>query len=270
MLIGQEGAGPRSVGTLIAVLADGDTAGSMSSGCVEAAIIAEAQDVLASGQARDIRFGSGSPYVDIRLPCGASMDVRFVPNPDPILIARTVERLERREAAELALAVGSDPFVARYDPPIRLVIAGHGPETLALLKLANAQGIETSLLTTDEYIAAAGTRLGVPTATLTSLSSVPGFSADARTAVVILFHDHDWEPVLLDAALASEAFWIGAMGSERTAATRGEMLSARGHTNDMVSRVHGPIGLIASARDPLTLALSTLADVVSSLPTSHE
>jgi len=77
-----------------------------------------------------------------------------------------------------------------------------------------------------------------------------------------MFHDHDWEGALLKQALGGEAFYIGAMGSERTHASRKDMLGLRGLAANDIARIRGPIGIIPSMRDANLLALSTLAELV--------
>ena len=73
-LVAIAGSASRAVGTQMAVLADGRHVGSFSGGCIESAIIAEALEVLAQGQPRTVRYGAGSPYIDVRLPCGGEED----------------------------------------------------------------------------------------------------------------------------------------------------------------------------------------------------
>jgi len=78
----------------------------------------------------------------------------------------------------------------------------------------------------------------------------------------LMFHDHDWEVALLSQALSSEAFYIGAMGSERTHKLRCEALGEAGVSAENIARIKGPIGLIPSMRDANLLALSALAEIV--------
>jgi xanthine dehydrogenase accessory factor len=81
--------------------------------------------------------------------------------------------------------------------------------------------------------------------------------------LVLLFHDHDWEEALLAQALEQPAFFIGAMGSRATQARRLANLASRGIAPAALARLAGPIGLIAAARDPDTLALSAMAHIVA-------
>ena len=68
---------------------------------------------------------------------------------------------------------------------------------------------------------------------------------------------------MLQAALAGPAFYVGAQGSLRAHQTRCAALRARGVDEAAIARLASPFGLIPSARDPRTLAVSVLADVLA-------
>lgn len=274
-ITGLTGSGARAVGTHMAVLANGDSAGSFSSGCVEAAIVAEALAVLGHGEARSVRFGQGSPYLDIKLPCGGGMDVLFVPDPDSAVIEQALAQLRRREPISLALGgsgmIGLGPVPADRDtmmirvahaPPLRLVLLGHGAEMLTSLRLARSLRLEVVIFSPDEEVVAAARNEGCEAACLHSVASLPELKGDRWTAFLFLFHDHDWEPPLLAAALATDAYWIGAMGSPRTHASRQAALGRLGIDRTAIAKVHGPVGVIPSTRDPATMALSALGEIV--------
>jgi xanthine dehydrogenase accessory factor len=276
-IVGLTGAGARAVGTHMAVLDDGTSAGSFSSGCVEAAIVAEGADVIKAGRSRLVRFGQGSAYLDIRLPCGEGMDVLFVPDPDADTLRRAVTSMESRcpvtlllshEAglalsSEIAPAPDGALFRAHHVPPLKLFLLGHGAEITAALDLALAYGAEVTILSPDEDIVAVARRSGADARHLPYPGAGIGLEADPWSAFLFLFHDHGWEPPLLAAALETPAFWVGAMGSRRTHAARVEALAAAGVGREALFRLRGPIGLIPSVRDPATLALSALAEIVA-------
>ena len=69
----------------------------------------------------------------------------------------------------------------------------------------------------------------------------------------------------LEAALASPAFYIGALGSKKTHAARLERLSGRGFDGAALARIRGPVGLAIGARTPAEIALSILAQITSVL-----
>jgi xanthine dehydrogenase accessory factor len=188
-----------------------------------------------------------------------------------------VRRLHEREAIGLRLAggeigveayAGAQPrwsergFHVDHRPPLRLVIAGDSAEALALAGLARVHGAGLHLLSPDRALLA-DAPAGAACTRLLSSSALPVLPRDPWSAVVLLFHDHDWEAPLLERALDSGAFWIGAMGSARTHAERLERLAARGVPAPARARVRGPIGHLPSCRDPATLALSALAEIAA-------
>ena len=83
--------------------------------------------------------------------------------------------------------------------------------------------------------------------------------------MVTLSHDPKLDDVALTAALASGAFYIGALGSRKTHAGRIERLRARGFDDAALARIHGPVGLDIGARTPAEIAVSILAQMTQRL-----
>lgn len=275
VLTAVEGGAARGVGTLMGVSEVGPWCGSLSGGCTEAAMAGEARRVIASGRAEALRIGAGSPLIDIRLPCGSAIDLLIIPDPDAAAIAQTLALLDARVPVRLAagddralVAAAASPddrtgpdgqgFLVRIDPQLRIVIAGHGEEVQALTRQARAWGASVLVLTPDEHLAA-----DPDTIILKGQTSAVDPALDSWSALVLLFHDHDWEVPVLARALQQPALWIGAMGSRATHQRRLVALAEAGVPENLAVRIHGPIGMIPSARDPETLALSVLAEVVS-------
>jgi xanthine dehydrogenase accessory factor len=270
-LVGIEGSSSRAVGTQMAVMADGGHAGSFSGGCIEAAVVAEALSVLNKGGAgRVVRYGSGSPYIDIRLPCGGGIDLLFTPRPDRAVLNAALDLLAQRQPVAVAIdaqgvAIGSrgdGAFVRRYDPLLRLAAVGQGEDLAALARLAAGFGIAVDALVPDRDSAAPADMPGITLHRLHTTAQLPTLSTDPWTAVVFLFHDRDWEEFLLPQALALPAFYHGAIGSARTHRARIAALQAAGVPAASIATLRGTIGLIPATRDPATLALSILAEVV--------
>ncbi len=273
------GSSSRPVGTLMGVAEDGSFAGSFSGGCIEAAVVAEAQEAINEAKPRQVRYGAGSSYLDIRLPCGGGVDLLFQPDPEPDIIRRACAILEQRsplamvqdmsgglrvipDAAKIPAGWEGETFASWYAPSLNIVVVGHGAESVSLVQLGCAYCAEMHLLTPDERVASHATELGAQVDLLTMPRSTRALATDPWSAVVFLFHDHAWEPAIMAQALAQPAFFIGAMGSRRTHAQRLEKLRKRGVSEENLSRIVAPLGLIPSARDPLTLGLSALAQVV--------
>ncbi|KUR75122.1 XdhC family protein [Novosphingobium sp. FSW06-99] len=252
-LVAIEGTSSRAIGTQMAVLADGRQIGSFSGGCAERAIVAEAAEVLAEGRPRTVRYGVGSPYIDVRLPCGGGIDLLFTPRPDARLVAEALARLDRREPARLTLGTHEQ----RYAPALRLVALGHGEDLLALVRLARAYGVDVA-----GYAPLPDAAPDQGVAPLLTPSRLPDFVSDAWTAIVFVFHDRDWEEFLLPQALERPAFYHGAVGSRRTHFTRLERLRAMDVPQARIEALRGSIGLIPGTRNPATLALSILAELV--------
>lgn len=280
------GASVRNPGAQMAVGHDGEYIGSLSGGCIEKAVVAEALEALAAGAARRVAYGAGSPIIDIRLPCGGRVDLLFTPLGDAALPDSVLAAHRARRPITLALpavpgqapAFGTDGdtgwsddgavFHVRLVPPLRLVIAGHGATVEALVALAGAIDADCEVLSPDADIVARLTARGIAAAALETPRAASALSGDVWTAFVFLFHDHDWEGALIAAALAAPSLYVGAMGSRKTHAARLETLGAAGVAQVDLARIVSPIGLIPSSRDPETLALSTLAQVVDAYNTA--
>ena len=92
------------------------------------------------------------------------------------------------------------------------------------------------------------------------LSKAP---VDARTALIILTHDVKFDIPVLQAALRTNAGYIGAMGSRRTHANRVEELRRIGISESDLARISAPIGLDIGARTPEETAISIAAEIIA-------
>lgn len=261
-----EGRMPRAVGGLMTVNASGEVVGSISGGCFDAAVVAEAKKAMASGQAQVLQLGAGSPWIDIKLPCGGAIELLIVPDPDPDRIAQALARLAARMPAGLNFARpdGAD-FDLTVQPQLRLVAAGNGGELAALVQLALAIDAEVHALSSDAMLLAS---LGsdVRCLHLKTAEALDDLCFDSWTAVALCFHDHDWEPPLLARALASDAYFVGAMGSIATHEARRAALLARGVDEAAIAKIASPLGLFGPTRNPQALAISALAQIVAQRP----
>lgn len=248
-----EGSFSRRLGAQLAVHADGSVTGSLADGCLEKQL---ASEIAKGGERRVMRFGAGSPMIDFRLPCGSGLDILVDPSPDRAACRAVVDALDARTACALPLEAG--PLAERhYVPALRLVLFGEGPELETLALMARAAGLSVETYSKD---GADGLALGRAPA---------GIAVDAWTAVILLFHDHEWEQAILTWALSTPAFFIGAQGGKSARDERTERLRKAGVSEAQLARINSPIGVVRHSREPMALALSILASVVGEYEAAH-
>lgn len=252
-LVGIEGSFSRRVGAQLAVLPDGSTVGSMADGCLERQLTADLAAARAERVAQVLRYGQGSRHIDFRLPCGGGLDILVDPRPDRDSCRRAAASLDSRAPARLKLpdaALANPAWLRerRFIPELRLAAFGEGPELAAMRALAQVMEIDGLFIDPRDDCA----RIG--------LGREPEMAPpDPYTAVLLLFHDHEWEAPILHWAFAGRPFFVGAQGGARAREARAPWVPAR---RDCVQRLATPAGLIPRARDPDTIALSLLCEVV--------
>ena len=240
-ITGLDGGGPRPVGSQM-VVGEGVLSGFLSGGCLEADVVGHAQACLADGEPRRLVYGTGSPWPDIRLLCGARIEIlveRIAP--DDAAVGRLLSLRDARAPAAwisdgrrraCTEAGGTTPlpaegaFSRRYDPVPRLVVLGGDPTALAIAWLGTQSGYETTLVRPK------GPETPPPFE-VTYLRDEPAealaaVGLDRWTAVAVATHEAEADHAALTAALPSEAFYVGALGARRRAPDRLAWLQAAG------------------------------------------
>ena len=276
-IVAVTGASTRNAGAHLVVDAHGNFAGSLSGGCIEAAVVAEALQVIKAGVPRQVRYGAGSGYLDIKLPCGGGIDLYFNEIMDHNLGADILAKFDERQsltlrvtkydggielmsgAAKFGFVDSPDYLTINHIPPLRIVVFGQGATIPILRDMAVITGADVAVLSPER-----GVIEHMPDAHfLKSPNAILPVTFDAWSAAIMLFHDHDWDHVLLARILDGPSFYFGAMGSHKTHNMRCEMLRANNIDEELIAKIIAPIGLIPSMRDPETLAVSILAQVVA-------
>ncbi|MGD1886919.1 MAG: XdhC family protein [Cohaesibacteraceae bacterium] len=278
VIAGVEGPSYRPIGAMMTVYSATERAGTLSSGCIESDISLHAMEAAEAGAPRMLRYGRGSPYMDIQLPCGGGLDILLLPQPDRAALAEVAANRTARVPCSLVVDIetgamhvqdtgptgrNGQQLTIRFEPDIRFLVFGKGPEASTFAALVQSAGYPNLLLSPDPETLDIGSAAGCETRTLKVQAFPEGLEVDDRTAVVLFFHDHDWEPPLLAGALETSAFYIGAQGSQRARDARLQTLQLMGVAQEAQARLHGPVGLIPSARDAGTLAVSVLAEVLA-------
>lgn len=263
-LVGVDGSSPRRPGSQMAVNVHGDHLGYISSGCAEGAIVAEAVDAIKAAGARTVRYGAGSKYIDVVLPCGSGIDVHF----DASIATETLEHLEAEIAARrtvelpIEAGLGGAPFVRTYTPVPRVLIAGRGINVDFVARFAHELEWEVIAASPDGD-ALARVAPFARTVHLTGPADFDPSLIDGHTAVVLVFHDHEWEPPILAKCEGSPAFYAGALGSRRTHGQRCELLAMLGCSQAFIGRIHSPVGLDIGARNPAEIALAICGEIMA-------
>ena len=275
-LVGIEGSSPRPLGSQIAVAADGRFAGMITGGCAEKAIVAEAVAAIRKQENKKIRYGAGSPYLDVVLPCGSGIDLYLEAKNVSDFAPRLVERQKRRKTAYLAIdlenmtsfvsttrgGTSPDVFIKTVEPDYRVFTFGEGANLISFCQIANAAGLTVEAFSPDEDALAYLKDKGVAGHSIHIKSDFASFNTDAFTAVVTLFHEHEWEQEILHAALNTDADYIGALGSRTTHQLRLESLKEKPATKQSTDSIHGPVGLNIGAQNPKEIAISIVAEII--------
>ncbi|MGB3147796.1 MAG: XdhC/CoxI family protein [Paracoccaceae bacterium] len=289
------GSAPRVTGSQMTVAGDMAFAGSVSGGCVEAAVVQEAQEVLRRQRPLVLSYGvSDDDAFAAGLACGGKIRLLLEPIGPGGMEEALLDRLVAARAARQPIAYHVDleswqrhlagpdtataerfrldrsglegtAFIAIHNPPTRLFLIGAVQIAQHLAPMARAVGHDVWVID--------------PRPAFASIDRFPGQNVicdwpdkvigelvpDARTAVVTLSHDAKIDDAALLSAFPTPAYYLGCLGSRRTHADRLARLAAAAVGPGDLARLHGPVGLDIGARTPAEIALSILAEMTESL-----
>ena len=174
-----------------------------------------------------------------------------------------VRRRLRADKSGTLESSGGALFARCHVSPPRLIIVGAVHITQALAPMAAMAGFEVVVIDPRRAFATAERLPGVTVTTEWPDEALARIGIDARTAVVTLSHDPKLDDPALIAALQSQSYYIGALGSSRTHAKRVARLTEAGLA-DAIPRIHAPVGLDLGGRSPAEIAVSVLAQVIQS------
>jgi xanthine dehydrogenase accessory factor len=294
------GSAPRPPGSHLIVDELGNFLGSVSGGCVEAEVITESLEIIASGRPRLLEFGvADSTAWSSGLSCGGKIKV-YVERLDRIdlILALNQEQALRRPCIFLRnLTTGAqrllreadfagEPWAKELDnktglrrsglletseavyfielhlPPTRLIAIGAVHISQALAPLAKLAGFE--LIIIDPRTGFASPER-FPETELIGEWPEAVFERqplDKETGVLLLTHEPRIDDEALRAALAADCFYIGALGSKKTHAKRIERMLDAGFSNAALAKIHAPIGLDIGAATPAEIAIAIIAEII--------
>jgi xanthine dehydrogenase accessory factor len=289
------GSAPRPRGSQLAISSEAELVGSVSGGCVEGAVVAEALDAIGDGRHRVLEYGvSDDEAFAVGLACGGTIRILLEPvggTLPPEALREVVDARAAQRAVGRAVDIETgavrvlgaeavqdrvredrsdfEPdgrtFVAIHAPPLRLAVVGGVHIAQALVPMARLAGYAPTVIDPREAFASDARFPRSPLVHDWPDEAMSAFAPDERTAIVLLTHDPKLDDPALRIALASPAFYVGALGSTRTHAKRVARLSEVGLAPDAIDRIDAPIGLDIGARGPGEIAVAILAAMTRAL-----
>jgi xanthine dehydrogenase accessory factor len=300
------GSAPRDPGAALAVSSNREIAGGVTGGCVEPAVIREANEVLDGSRGRLVHYGLDDENgFDVGLTCGGRIAVAVyrldpelvspiadaVRTDTPIAVTLSLDDerfgeqaifrgdetngnglssaarslLEVGESAIVESDEGEKVFVESYAPRPNLYLFGASDHVAALVPVGKQLGYRVTVCDPRTVFL---TRERFPAADELSDEWPDQFLAhapvDPRTAILLMTHDLKFDVPALKLAFASNAGFIGAIGSEKTRADRTARLREQGIGDAEMARLHAPVGIQIGARTPEEVAVTIAAQLIES------
>jgi xanthine dehydrogenase accessory factor len=156
-------------------------------------------------------------------------------------------------------------FITIHNPKLRLIIIGAVLIAQSVIPMAEAAGYDVTVIDPRGAFATGARFPDVALHAEWPDEIIPKLGLDGRTAFLALTHDPKIDDPALHLALRSQVFYIGALGSKKTHASRVELLKAAGFSEQEISRIHGPIGLAIGAVGAAEIAISIMAEMTKCL-----
>lgn len=277
------GSSPRPIGSMLGVRLDGALVGSVSGGCVEDDLIERVRsDAIASQLPQLLSYGvTQEESRRFGLPCGGTLQLVVEPLDGADGLHRILAAIEQGHIVSRRLQIQSglvdiqpaahdqelsfdgDVLVTVYGPRWRLLIIGAGQVSRYLAEMAMALDYQVTVCDPrEEYLPA----WSVPHAALVRGMPddvVRAMRPDKRTAIVCLSHDPKLDDMALLEALISDAFYVGAIGSQSNTEKRRARLALFDIGEEQLASLHGPVGLPIGSKTPPEIAVSILAEMIA-------
>ena len=283
------GSSPRPEGSLLVANSQGSIVGSLSGGCVEEDLV----DKVLSGKVAERgcefhRYGESDGEAEkFGLPCGGHLDILvepIVPDEESVsTYSQTLSLLDSRQRVTKLLDVSKntvsikqssqyEPFCfdqrtgtlrQTLGPAYQLFIIGHSMVSEYVAEIAKTLDYHVTLIDPRQEVLDS---CGVKNVTLVCDMPddvVRARADDSHSAIVALSHDPRIDDMGLMGAFDTDAFYIGAMGSDRTSSNRRMRLFDLGIDRFALSRLHAPIGIPIGSKTPPEIAVSVMAEITA-------
>jgi len=279
------GSSPRPAGSILAVNDQGHWAGSVSGGCLEEDLLVRGGNGhLGTAGPERIRYGiSEADQTRFRLPCGGEIELLVEPlagDADRDTVGEIIGRLENRQrvtrevgAQGMHLVDGSaltpgilieqERVLHTMGPVSRMLLIGAGEVARYVARMAQATDFQVTLCEPRERFLSGWDEPGVEPVRQLPDDLIRERFSDRYCAVLALAHDPRVDDMGLLAALESEAFFVGAMGSAKASAARRQRLHELGLETQAMARLRAPIGFEIGSKTPGEIAVSIMAQVIA-------
>jgi xanthine dehydrogenase accessory factor len=185
-------------------------------------------------------------------------------------LADALRRGFRFDESRVVTVNEKEYFIAIHNPPLKLIVVGAVHIAQALIPIATGLNYDVVVIDPRGAFATPERFPGVTVRAEWPDEVMPQISLDMRSAVALLTHDPKIDDPALLAALRSQCFYIGALGSKRTHAQRLERFTAKGYSEGQLARIHAPIGLDIGARGAAEIAVAIAAEMTKVLRLGSE
>jgi len=181
---------------------------------------------------------------------------------EALRLARRVIAAPRPQPALVTLGTNTRAFLDVFAEPPEIVIVGGGHVGRALASVARVTGYRISVIDDREQFANSERFPEAEHVIAGDIgTSVRTYPATPNTAIVIVTRGHKYDYEALAAAVATDAGYVGLMGSRRKVALIYRQLLADGVPEERLRAIHAPIGLDIGAASPEEIALSIMAEI---------
>ena len=273
------GSSPRPVGSLMAVTASGQHIGSVSGGCVEADLFRRiAEDEFKEVTIKLIKYDNKLDK-HITLPCRGQMQLLLEVVDNPEQLQPALEAIRTRQAIVRQIDVSSlqvrysqqNTYQASFDgqilsepygPNWRVLLIGANDLAIHVTRQCQALDYEVIISEPREEYRNNWIEADCEVTSLMPDEAVDRYARDEYTAVLALSHDPKLDDLAIMQALYSPAFYVGALGSRRSAQRRENTLVSMQLDAERIRKLDAPIGLNIGSRSPAEIAVAIAAKLI--------
>ena len=288
---------PKPVGSILLLSESGEISGSVSGGCVESAVISEAQISLKTQKSKILKFGvTNEDAFQVGLACGGEIKILIEPitnvnNSKRKILERffknnlegdfsilkiclkssQTELIEGKKASNFLSKtekyhhqsfLNGEFFYYILPPKSKVVVVGAVHIAQYLVEFGNQFDFDIYVIDPRSSFANKKRFPGVSIIDDWPDEALKSIIVDQNTAVITLSHDEKIDDIALQIALKADCFYIGCLGSKKTHEKRIDRLLNMGFNKNIINRIHAPIGLDIGSKKPNEIALSIIAEII--------